>query len=117
MSKSILKVMMIIIDRNKTDKLLSKLEQVGINFPHVFRAEGTAKSEILDVLGVGHVEKSIVFATITEDTVFKVKDILNKDFDILKKGNGIAFTLPITSVGGPATLQILSGMNLSGGKL
>ena len=40
-----------------------------------------------------------------------------KDFDILKKGNGIAFTLPITSVGGPATLQILSGMNLSGGKI
>ena len=117
MSKSILKVMMIIIDRNKTDKLLSKLEQVGINFPHVFRAEGTAKSDFLDVLGVGHVEKSIVFSTVTEDTVLKVKEILTKDFDILKKGNGIAFTLPITSVSGPATLQILSGMNLSGGKL
>ena len=62
MSKSILKVMMIIIDRNKTDKLLSKLEQIGINFPHVFRAEGTAKSDFLEVLGVGHVEKSIVFS-------------------------------------------------------
>ena len=117
MSKSILKVMMIIIDRNKTEKLLSKLEQIGVNFPHVFRAEGTAKSEILDVLGVGHTEKSIVFSTVTQDTVLKVKEILTKDFDILKKGNGIAFTLPITSVGGPATLQILSGMNLSGGKI
>ena len=40
-----------------------------------------------------------------------------KDFDILKKGNGIAFTLPITSVGGPASLQILSGMSFSGDKL
>ena len=117
MSKSVLKVMMIIIDRNKTDKLLSKLEQLGINFPHVFRAEGTAKSEILDVLGVGHSEKSIVFSTVTQDTVIKVKEILTKEFEILKKGNGIAFTIPITSVGGPATLQILSGMNLSGGKL
>ena len=109
--------MMIIIDRNKTDKLLSKLEQIGVNFPHVFRAEGTAKSEILDLLGVGHSEKSIIFSTLTQDTVIKVKEILTKDFDILKKGNGIAFTLPITSVSGPATLQILSGMNLSGGKI
>ena len=116
MSKSILKVMMIIIDRNKTEKLLSKLEQIGVNFPHVFRAEGTAKSEILDVLGVGHTEKSIVFSTVTQDTVLKVKEILTKDFDILKKGNGIAFTIPITSVGGPASLQILSGMGLNGGK-
>ena len=68
-------------------------------------------------MGVGHTEKSIVFSTVTQDTVLKVKEILTKDFDILKKGNGIAFTLPITSVGGPATLQILSGMNLSGGKI
>ena len=117
MSKSVLKVMMIIIDRNKTDKLLSKLEQIGVNFPHVFRAEGTAKSEILNLLGVGHSEKSIIFSTVTQETVLKVKEILTKDFDILKKGNGIAFTLPITSVSGPATLQILSGMNLSGGKI
>ncbi|MBR2337570.1 MAG: hypothetical protein IKA61_06475 [Clostridia bacterium] len=117
MGKSILKVMMIIIDRNKTEKLLSKLEQLGVNFPHVFRAEGTAKSELLDVLGVGHSEKSIVFSTVTQETVIKVKEILTNEFDILKKGNGIAFTIPITSVGGPATLQILSGMNLTGGKL
>ena len=117
MSKSVLKVIMIIIDRNKTEKLMSKLEQIGVNFPHIFRAEGTAKSELLDVLGVGHSEKSIIFSTVTQETVIKIKDMLTKDFDILKNGNGIAFTVPITSVGGPATLQILSGMNLSGGKL
>ena len=117
MSKSVLKVMMIIIDRNKTDKLLTKLEQLGVNFPHVFRAEGTAKSDFLNVLGIGHTEKSIVFSTVTQETVVKVKEVLTKDFDILKRGNGIAFTIPINSVGGPATLQILSGMNLSGGKL
>lgn len=117
MSKSILKVMMIIIDRNKTEKLLSKLDQLGVNFPHVFRAEGTAKSEILDVLGVGHSEKSIIFSTVSQETVAKVREVLTKDFDILKKGNGIAFTIPISSVGGPATLQILSGMGFSGGKI
>lgn len=114
MNDSLLKVMMIIIDRGKTDKLLTKLNSVGVNFPHVFRAEGTARSEILEMLGVGHSEKSIIFSTVTKDTVIKVKEILTKDFDILKKGNGIAFTIPITSVGGPATLQILSGMNIGG---
>ena len=47
----------------------------------------------------------------------KIKDLLTSEFDLLKKGNGIAFTIPISSVGGPATLQILSGMSFSGGKL
>ena len=117
MSSGILKVMMIIIDRNKTDKLMSKLNLIGVNFPHLFRAEGTAKSEFLEVLGVGHEQKTIVFTTVTSDMIIKIKDVLTKDFDILKKGNGIAFTLPITSVGGPASLQILSGMSFSGDKL
>lgn len=112
-----LKIMFIIIDRNKTEKLLLKLSEVGVNFQHVFRAEGTAKSDILDYLGVGHSEKSVILCSLTKNTVLKVKDILTRDFDILKKGNGIAFTIPITSVGGPATLQILSGMNIQGGKL
>ena len=117
MSGSVLKMMMIIIDRSKTEKLLIKLNDIGANFTHVFRAEGTAKSELLDVLGVGHREKSIVLSTVTQETVKKINDILTKDFDILKKGNGSAFTIPISSVGGPATLQILSGMDFSGGKL
>ena len=117
MSNGILKVMMIIIDRDKTEKLMSKLNLIGVNFPHLFRAEGTAKSEILEVLGIGHIQKTIVFTTVTNEMILKIKDVLTKDFDILKKGNGIAFTLPLTSVGGPATLQILSGMNLSGEKL
>ncbi len=116
MNKSVLKVMIIIIDRNKTEKLLSKLNRLGINFPHVFRASGTAKSDVLEVLGIGHSEKSIVFFTTTSDDVLKINDLLTSEFDLLKKGNGIAFTIPISSVGGPATLQILSGMSFSGGK-
>lgn len=117
MNKSVLKVMMIIIDRNKADKLMSKLNVLGVNFPHVFRAQGTAKSDVLEVLGIGHSEKSIVFCTVTNDDVIKIKDLLTNEFDLLKKGNGIAFTIPISSVGGPATLQILSGMSFSGGKV
>ena len=114
MSSGILKVMMIIIDRSKTDKLLLKLSELGVNFTHVFRAEGTAKSDLLEVLGIGHREKSVILSTVTSSAVKKVNDVLTNEFDILKKGNGIAFTIPISSVGGPATLQILSGMNFGG---
>ena len=72
---------MIIIDRNKTEKLLVKLDEVGVNFTHVFRAEGTAKSDVLEMLGIGHPEKSVVLCTLTKDTVVKVKDVLTTDFD------------------------------------
>ena len=36
-------------------------------------------------------------------------DMLENDFALCEKNTGIAFTLPVNSVGGPATLSLLAG--------
>ena len=76
----------------------------------LFRSgKGTAKTDLLNILGLGEPEKGIVFASVGETNVESVFSVLRNDFDFEKPGKGIAFTVPMTSVGGPATLKMLLG--------
>ncbi|MDY2879629.1 MAG: hypothetical protein SOT34_01640 [Candidatus Borkfalkiaceae bacterium] len=110
-----LEFLVVIIDVEKTAKLLQRLSDCGVNFIHVLNARGTANSEILDLFAVGETDKNVILSTASSSVVEEIKKILTTDFAILKKGNGIAFTIPVASVGGPATLRILSGMDITGG--
>ncbi len=110
-----LEFLIVIIDAEKTAKLVQRLTDCGVNFIHVVNARGTARSEVLDFLGVGETDKNVILSTASSSVIEEIKKILTTDFAILKKGNGIAFTIPVSSVGGPATLRILSGMDILGG--
>ena len=69
---------------------------------------GTASSEILDYFGMEATEKVIYFTFVTTDTWKKVKRNLYSQMRIDVPGRGIAFLVPISSVGGKKTLQYLT---------
>ena len=69
---------------------------------------GTANSEILDYLGLGESEKMILLATAGPAEVQQILQSFREQMHFDKPGSGIAFTVPITSVGGMTTLKILS---------
>ena len=65
---------------------------------------GTASSEVLDCLGMEDEEKGIFFSVITEPTCQKLQKGLQKEMKIDIPGTGIAFTVPLSSIGGKRTL-------------
>lgn len=65
---------------------------------------GTASSEVLDCLGMEDEEKGIFFSVITEPTWQKLQKGLRKEMKIDIPGTGIAFTVPLSSIGGKRTL-------------
>ena len=65
---------------------------------------GTASSEVLDCLGMEDEEKGIFFSVITEPTWQKLQKGLQKEMKIDIPGTGIAFTVPLSSIGGKRTL-------------
>ena len=71
--------------------------------------KGTAKSDLLNVLGLGETKKGVILASVTDRTAVAVFDELKQKYDFENPGKGIAFTIPMTSVGGPATLKMLLG--------
>ena len=96
-----------IVDR----KVLGKYEEVykenNLHVMYLSLGYGTAANEILDYLGLESSEKAVTFAVLEEESWLAVKKQLEKKLKIDAPGGGIAFTVPMSSIGGKKTLQFL----------
>ena len=68
---------------------------------------GTASSSILDYMGLEDDEKSICFNFVTASTWRKLKKGLQNQLRIDIPGTGIAFIIPMSSIGGKRELGFL----------
>lgn len=103
-----LKLIFVIVERTRADKATEALAKVGVNYEHATFAIGAA-SGIMELIGVD-TEKSVIIGTVTESKLPAVRYVLESDFGFGAERRGIAFTVPISAVGGPASLKILSGI-------
>lgn len=104
-----LKLLMVITDRQKADKIVSCIKQRGANYEHILLGKGTAPTDLLSVLGLGTSEKAVITATVKEDGVEPIYEVLRTNFHFDKPGQGIALTIPLSAVGGRVSQCILSG--------
>lgn len=104
-----LKLLFIITDRKSELKITESLRAYGVNTYNSVYGYGTARSELLEVLGIGEIERAIIITTVMESKLSDVYGILNTEYHFKEAGKGIAFTVPVTAVGGMATLKVLSG--------
>ena len=105
-----MKLLFTIGDRGKGEKVAEVCRERGVYFNLICLGRGTANSDILNYLGIGETDKDIVLSSVVEEEVDEILRVLVDDMEFSKPGKGIAFTVPIGSVGGPTTLQFLSGM-------
>lgn len=96
----VLKLFVIIIDRDKTKRLTDLLQKQHVRFLFLLNAEGTANSEILDLLGLGGVEKSVVLCLEPDFRIGTLTDVATNFLDIKRPGKGILFTIPLSGVSG-----------------
>lgn len=104
-----LKILVVIAERRTSDKLTESLEEFGARLVSTVLGKGTAKSEIVSLLGLGETEKTVILSCITEGQIGPVFDMLKQKYRFSAPGKGIAFTIPVSAVGGPATLRLMSG--------
>jgi len=105
-----IKIIITIVNRGKAEKVTELFKKHDIRFNIICLGRGTANSEILDYLGLGETEKDIVISVVHEENVQSVMQELNDKMKFSKPGNGIAFTIPITSVDGAVTLDYICGL-------
>ena len=103
-----LKQLFVIAERKNTEKICSSLKASGAHYQNAILAHGTARTDLLSVLGLDSSEKVLILATVEPEKVPFVMEMLKTNFD-LGKGGGIAFTTSVTAVSSPAALLILSG--------
>ncbi len=101
-------MMVTIMDRKFTRKFNSFYNEVGLSVSTVTLGAGTASSQILDYFGLDGSERSVMFHFLTKSMWKKVKRQLQLQMKIDLPGVGIAFIIPISSVGGRRTLEYLT---------
>ena len=103
-----LKILVTVVNRNKTEFYMDFLTAYEVNFQTAVLAQGTAKSETLYMLGLEDSDKSVIFSVIREDKAQEIMQDLEDKFHSIKDGKGIAFTIPMSSVIGVAIYRFLS---------
>ncbi len=100
-------LMTTIVDRNNSKKYFDFYKQEELHVMYVTMGQGTARGDILDYLGLEASEKMVAFHFLELENWKIVKRDLQKKLQIDAPGEGIAFLVPLSSIGGKRTLQFL----------
>ena len=100
-------MMAVITNRNMKDRFKSFFEENGQAVFFETPGRGTASSEVLDYFGLEATEKMVYLAIVTDNMWKKLKRGLIVRLQIDVPGTGIAFTVPLSSIGGKKALQYL----------
>lgn len=100
--------MITITDREKNKRFTSLYQQCGVAVTLSAVGAGTAVSEMLDYFGLEKTEKTVDFSVVTGDTWKQIKRSLQNDLKIDVPGTGVAFTVPLSSIGGKKPLMFFT---------
>ena len=96
-----------IVDRKNGSKYAKLYKESGQAVTFMALGAGTAASDVLDYLGLEATEKTVIFAVQEEEGWTALKKDLRRKLQIDAPGGGIAFIVPLSSIGGKKTLQFL----------
>ena len=108
-----LELLVVVVNRSKAEFYLDLLNGFEINLHTVMPAHGTAKTEILEYLGLANDDKAVLLNVIREDQIPAALAMLGEKFYSIRNGKGIAFTVPLTGTIGVAIYQFLSNNRMT----
>ena len=100
-------LMTTIVDRKIVNKYIELYQENNLHVMYLTLGFGTAANEVLDYLGLDSTEKAVAYSVLEESSWKNIKKQLQKKLQIDAPGGGIAFTIPLSSIGGKKTLQFL----------
>lgn len=88
-----------IVDGGQGAGVLHIFRENRVLLDFVCMAHGTARTEMLDLLGLGETPKEIVLCLTGETTARRLLGKLGSELQMRYPGRGIAFTIPVGSIG------------------
>ena len=101
-------LMVTVTGRNRAKKFLALYERHGVAVTLSALGQGTAGSALLDYFGLEKTEKSVIFCVVTRSVWRTLKAALQTELRIDVPGTGIAFIIPMSSIGGKKPLAFLT---------
>jgi hypothetical protein len=114
LSSNKLEILISIVNRSKTDFYIDLIQSHGANMQFSTAARGTADIAILSKLGITDTDKTVIFSVIKEEDSRNLLELLGEKFKTIRNGNGIAYTIPMTSIIGVSAYAFLANQRQGG---
>ncbi len=101
-------LMVTITERTSAKRFLALFERHNVAVTLSTLGAGTAGNELLDYFGLEKTEKVITFSFVTRTTWRVVKSAMQRELRIDVPGTGIAFIVPVSSIGGKKSLAFFT---------
>ncbi len=95
-----IKLLLSVVNPPDEGKLKEILEETSAALSFTFAGTGTARSQLLDYLGIGESEKSVIVSLFPESDEETIMRVLRTKMALYLVGKGISFTLPLTGISG-----------------
>jgi nitrogen regulatory protein PII len=112
------KLLLSVVNRGQGAAVLQVYSQYAVPWHYQTLGEGTASSELLDVLGFGGTERDVLLSLGTKNAVDRLMGLLREDYPETLKATGIACDLSLTAMNNivaTALTQAGQGIGQTGG--
>ncbi len=92
------KLLVSIVNQRDDGKLKEVLEECSVSLSLSFAGTGTARSSVLDYLGIGETEKAVVLSLFPESDEDRILREIQTKMSLYLVGRGISFTVPLSGV-------------------
>ena len=93
-----IKLLLSVVNPSDEKKLKEILDDASVSLSYTFAGTGTARSSVLDYLGIGETAKSVIASLIPESDEEEIMRVLRRDMALYTVGKGISFTVPLTGI-------------------
>ncbi len=100
----VLKLIFFIVDWHNANIVSDVCSEENVRFHFTSLGKGTATSEVLDLLGIGAIEKAVVTCLEQEVGVPLLMKEVRKKLKNYGPGAGIAFSVPLSAINDPILL-------------
>lgn len=108
-----LEMLVTIVDKKKAEFYADLIQSFNVNMQMIFSAKGTAEDKMLEYLGLSRNEKSVICSMVREDKLDEITEALTNRFASVKEGQGVAVSIPLSSIMGASSFGFLSNESMS----
>ena len=105
------KVVVVIVNAEDAPEVIGMFHREHAPILYQFHAYGTATSEMLDILGLGGVEKAMIISIAPDYYVKQLMHEILKELELHLHGKGVAFSIPVSGIAGRAMAMLINDID------
>lgn len=109
--KGKIKLLVAIVGQTDEKKIVEILNRGSVAIAYSFEGVGTARSAVLDYLGLGETKKRIVLGLFPETNEKSLLERIQNETSLYLVGKGICFTMPLTGISTIVEKGLLRGVD------